>query len=63
MKTWTQHESWLNPDGKTVCARCGVELSQWPLDELRALPWHFFFFDSKEHVAIAMKYIEDTRSC
>lgn len=42
---------------------CGVKLSQWPLDELRALPWHFFFFDSKEHVAIAMKYIEDTRSC
>jgi hypothetical protein len=26
VKTWTQHESWLNPDGKTVCARCGVEL-------------------------------------
>lgn len=26
MKTWTQHESWLNPDGKTVCARCGIEL-------------------------------------
>lgn len=24
--TWTQHESWLNPDGKTVCARCGIEL-------------------------------------
>ena len=26
MDQWIEHESWLSPDGKTVCARCNIEL-------------------------------------
>lgn len=26
MKVWTEHASWLSPDGKTVCSRCKIDL-------------------------------------